>query len=60
MKRQQKRLSAVRAERLTHSWPAPMFTHICEKIIIEPRSEKACLWGGIPPNSATNQDVQTR
>ena len=30
-----------------------------KKIIIEPRSEKACLCGGIPPNSATNQDVQT-
>ena len=58
MKRQQKRGSAVRAEQLTHSWPAPMFMHICQKIIIEPRSEKACLWGRI--NSVTNQDVQTR
>ena len=42
IKRQQKRGSAVRAERLTHSWPAPMFMHIImqKKSLLSPEARK--------------------
>ena len=40
MKRQQTRGSAVRAEQLTHSWPAPMFMHICKKSLLSPEARK--------------------